>query len=356
VNGWQALSPASRTLVLGACVVVVAAGMQAAATLVSSVVLAVILAAVLAPLQQRLERAGVPGWVSVVLVLTPVLALGALFLGFLAASLAELNARIPGYLTRLDALATSLSTRFLGGPDAITNLLQAAAPTPGQIAGWATVALTGTFQATNDLLLFLFIVLYAGLEAGRFPNRLRALLGATNPTVDRLGRLAHDLRAYVVINGLIGLFVAIVRTMLLMLLGVDFALLWGAWSLLLTYVPTVGYPLAVIPPTLLALVDNGLGTATLVFVAFAVINTLVYNVVQPKWAGESLNLSPFVVIVSLFFWGVVLGAMGALLAVPLTMMVRTLLDASPQTRWLAELMSDAVAPTTDPPRADDPSA
>ncbi len=90
------------------------------------------------------------------------------------------------------------------------------------------------------------------------------------------------------------------------------------------------------------------GTCVVV-VAFSVINTVVYNVLQPKWAGESLNVAPVVVIISLFFWGIVLGAMGALLAVPLTMMVLTLLESSEQTRWPAALMRDRPPESTAPP-------
>jgi predicted PurR-regulated permease PerM len=160
----------------------------------------------------------------------------------------------------------------------------------------------------------------------------------------------------VLINGQVGLLVAVVRTGLLLALGVDFALLWGVWSLLLTYVPTIGYPLAVLPPTLLALVDRGPITALMVFVAFGVVNTVVYNLLQPRWAGASLDVSPLVVIVSLFVWGIILGAMGALLAIPLTLMTITLLESSEQTRWLAALMRDR-APTfadTAPPAPCDP--
>ncbi|HZS00806.1 MAG TPA: AI-2E family transporter [Chloroflexota bacterium] len=333
-----AASPAAQALLYGACVVVVAAGMQAAATLVSALVLAVVLATVLAPILRRLRAAGLPGWLAGLVVLAPVVLVGVLFVGFLVQSLSELNAKVPGYVTRLTTFAALVSARVSGDPETLQRLLPALAPQPSQIVGLATVALGGALQATNDLLLVLFVLLYACLEADSFPARVQAVVGPTSDLPRRLSALAAELRAFVVINGQTGLLVAVARTGVLLALGVDFALLWGAWSLLLTYVPAVGYPLAVLPPTLLALVDRGLGTALVVFLVFGIINTVVYNVLQPRWAGESLNISPFVVLLSLFVWGIVLGAMGALLAVPLTTMVITLLESSEQTRWLAALM------------------
>lgn len=335
-----AASPAAQVLLYGACIVVVAAGLQAAATLINALVLAVVLATVLAPVLRRLHTAGVPGWLAGLIVLAPVVLLGILFVGFLLHSLSELNTKIPGYVTRLATFVSLMSERFLGDPDALHRTIPTLVPQPGEIVTLTTTVLGSVLQATNDLLLVLFLLLYTCLEAESFVGRLQVVVGPTSDLPRRLGALARELRAFVVINGQAGLLVAAVRTGVLLALGVDFALLWGAWSLLLTYVPTVGYPLAVLPPTLLALVDRGPTPALLVFAAYSVINTAVYNVLQPKWAGESLNVSPLIVIVSLFFWGIVLGAMGALLAVPLTLMVLTLLESSEQTRWLAALMRD----------------
>jgi AI-2 transport protein TqsA len=347
-------SPAAEFLLYGACVVLVAAGMHAAATLVSALTLSIVLATVLAPILRRLHAAGLPGWLAGLVVLVPVVVLGVLFVGFLIQSLSELNEKVPGYVTRLATFAALLSERLLGDPDALHRLVPAMAPQPTQLVSLATSVLSGALQATNDLLLVLFVLLYACLEAESFPVRLRAIVGPTSGLPRRLNALAGELRAFVVINGQAGLLVAAVRTGVLLVLGVDFALLWGAWSLLLTYVPTIGFPLAVLPPTLLALVDHDLSTALVVFVAFGVINTAVYNVLQPKWAGESLNISPLVVLVSLMFWGIVLGAVGALLAVPLTTMVITLLESSEQTRWLAALMR-ARAPALAAPSAGRPN-
>src|SRR4051794_16208669 len=184
-----AATPAAQVLLYGACLVLVAAGMQAAANLVSALVLAVVLATVLAPVLDRLRTAGVPGWLAGLLVLVPVVLLGVFFVAFLVQSLTELNAKIPGYVTRLDAFARYLSERFFGEPGTLEQLIPNVLPQPGQIVSLATSALSGTLQATNDLLLVLFLLLYTCLEAESFPARVRAVVGPTSDVPRRLGAL-----------------------------------------------------------------------------------------------------------------------------------------------------------------------
>ena len=128
--------------------------------------------------------------------------------------------------------------------------------------------------------------------------------------------------------------------MFLLLLGVDFAILWGFLAFLLGYIPSVGFWLALIPPAALAFMEFGTTKALIVVVGYVVINGGVQNFIQPKLMGAGLNLSSLVVVLSLFFWAWVLGPMGALLAVPLTMIVKdVILDAYDDTRVLADLMS-----------------
>jgi predicted PurR-regulated permease PerM len=127
---------------------------------------------------------------------------------------------------------------------------------------------------------------------------------------------------------------------LLLILGVDFPLLWGVLTFLLSFIPTVGIWLAMIPPALLALLEFGLAKALPVVACFLLIDAVIENVIKPKFLGESLGIAPVVIILSLIFWAAVLGPVGAFLAVPLTMAVKQLvLEGDEEARWLAELMS-----------------
>jgi predicted PurR-regulated permease PerM len=195
------------------------------------------------------------------------------------------------------------------------------------------------------MVLIFFLLATPGLS-----TKLRLGSAANNPNLTRFRGLARDLREYVSITTWINLLVGVVNTVFLLLLGVDYALLWGLLSFLMGYIPNVGFWIALIPPFLLALLEFGAARALLVLVGYVVINGGVQNFLQPRMMGAGLNLSPFIVVLSLFFWGWVLGPMGALLAVPLTMIVKEVfLEAYDDTRGLAELMS-ADTPAKKPAR------
>ncbi len=124
--------------------------------------------------------------------------------------------------------------------------------------------------------------------------------------------------------------------------GIDFAVLWGLLFFLFGYIPYLGFYLAAIPPMLLGLFEYGLiGGAVGVLVGITIINALVENVIFPSLAGKGLKLSPTLVFLSLFYWSFVLGAAGALIAVPLTIVVKIILESSEETRMIAKLMESS---------------
>ena len=127
------------------------------------------------------------------------------------------------------------------------------------------------------------------------------------------------MRRYVVINSVFGLIVGALDIVLLLSLGVDFAILWGVVAFVLTFLPNVGFLIALSPPAALALIQFGFARAALVVAGFALINFVVDNVIKPRVVGESLDLSPAVIVLSLIFWTWMLGLSGALLAVPLSL-------------------------------------
>jgi predicted PurR-regulated permease PerM len=129
----------------------------------------------------------------------------------------------------------------------------------------------------------------------------------------------------------------------LMLIGVDYALLWGLIAFLLNYVPNIGSIIAAIPAVLLALVQLGPVHAVLVAGLYLIVNVVMGNAVEPRLMGKSLGLSTLVVFLSLVFWGWVLGPVGMLLSVPLTMIMKIALEVNPSTRWLAIMLGSDVS-------------
>ena len=219
---------------------------------------------------------------------------------------------------------------------------------PARLFGLIVDQLAKLTDSISNLVVVVLVVAYLLAESFRLPAKVQRRLRLGHTQLASLSGYIHDLRRYVLLTAELAALTGIGATILLLLLGVDFPILWGMLTFLLSFIPTVGLFLAMIPPALLALLEFGPGTALLVVAGYLLIDAVVENVVKPKFLGESLDIAPLVIILSLIFWAAVLSPMGALLTVPLTMAVKELLlEADEDNRWLAELMSsgeDAEAP------------
>jgi predicted PurR-regulated permease PerM len=156
--------------------------------------------------------------------------------------------------------------------------------------------------------------------------------------VSSVQQFTEDVRQYVNLMTVINFLVALGDTIILALLGIPFALLWGILAFFMGFIPSIGWWISLIPPFLIAWGQYGIGTAMVVLVAYILVNGGVQNIVQPKLMGKGLRISPLVVFVSVIFWATVLGGIGALIAVPLTMIVMKVLESSESTRWISALM------------------
>ena len=183
------------------------------------------------------------------------------------------------------------------------------------------------------------------------PGKIAAEVNKGNDYVGRLADFAKDLRSYVAITTLVGLVVGVIDTIFFIIMGIPLPLLWGLLSFLLSYIPVIGFWLAAIPPTIIAWLEYGLPTAVVVFLGIVIINAFFDEFVLPRYYGKGLDLSPVMVVISLPLWSAVLGSVGAILSVPITMIFKELmLEADEQNAWLARLMSTEVrAP---PPESD----
>jgi predicted PurR-regulated permease PerM len=147
--------------------------------------------------------------------------------------------------------------------------------------------------------------------------------------------------SYLAIKAGISVITGLLIFIWLKIIGVDYAVLWGLLAFLLNFVPTVGSFIAAIPAVLLALVQLGVGHAGLTLAGFAVVNFLMGSAIEPRWMGSGLNLSPLVVFASLVLWGWVLGPVGMLLSIPLTIMIKIALENQPETHWVSVMLGDA---------------
>lgn len=312
-----------------------------------SVVIPALLAAFLAVAADApvawLARKGVPRGAAIAGVVAAV-ALALLAVGMLVGSSAqELSHRAPAYQQALHEQIDSL----LGGrdvpfaPDAggIAEMIS-----PGAVLGLASDLLSGVGDAFGKGFLILLLMVFILLEAPGLDAKLEALGSSRGSWAS----LEGSVRSYLAIKTGTSLLTGVLVGLFLAVLGLEFAVLWGLLAFLLNYVPTIGSVVAALPAVLLALLQNGPGTALGVAAGYLVINILVSNVIEPRIMGQGLGLSILAVLLSLVFWGWLLGPVGMLLAVPLTTTVKIVLERHEETRGLAGLLgTGAGAPEGD---------
>jgi AI-2 transport protein TqsA len=197
--------------------------------------------------------------------------------------------------------------------------------------------LSGIAGFLSDLFLILMIMLFLLGEGAAMMDRLRGSTSRDNPHVERLAVVGRSVVRQLGLRAIVNLVTGSGVTVLFLLLGVDFALLWGILTFFLSFVPYIGLVLAVAPGVLLALAEFGLDRALLVIAGVTAINVLAENLLSPMLMSRGLSLSPTIVFLSFIFWAWLLGGPGAFLAVPITLFIAVMFDTFPETRWLASL-------------------
>ena len=204
-----------------------------------------------------------------------------------------------------------------------------------KIVGDTLNQLSGIFA---DGFLILFTVVFMSLEITSLPKKLKKIFTNPDISLSRVNEVYQNINKYIGIKSLTSLGTGLLVYIFLLIVGVDYPLLWGVLAFTLNFIPTIGSILAVIPPFLLTIIQLGFIESLVVLAGYITINTIIGNILEPKFMGKGLGLSTLVVFLSLVFWGWVLGPIGMLLSVPLTITIKIALDSSEETRWLAVLL------------------
>ena len=325
-----------------AAATIAVAGLRSISWLLGPVLLALVVVIALAPVQSWLLRRGWPRWASATVLLVLVWAVLLGFVGLLVLSAAQLATLLPHYSGQATTLLADLG-RTLHRPGLLSGQLSdlVSKIDYGQLVGVATGLLSRLTDAATTLLLLLSALVFMVLESAGFGRRL-ALVADEKPHLPiALGLFARGTRSYLLVSTVFGALVAVGDGIGLALLGVPAAALWGVLSFITNYVPNIGFVLGLVPPALLALLAGGWGELIAVVVLYAVLNFIIQTLVQPRFVGDSVGLSTTVTFIALLFWGWVMGALGALLAIPLTLLVKALLvDVDPRGHWLDVLLRE----------------
>ena len=341
----------SRLLLPLACLIVLIAGLRAAEPVVVPFLLSVFLAMLGFPLLMWLRRLGVPQSISIIVV---VLGLVVVLVGVGAIVGGSVNAftqALPQYQERLTLLLLSGEEQLASwGVNVSFSTVVGDLINPGQILQLAGGLLSRLAGIVSSFLLVFLTTVFMLTEATGFPAKIRAAWGDAGSRMLQFSSVMTPVHRYLIIKTAISLFTGTVLGTWVWALGVDFPLLWGLLAFLLNYVPNIGSIMAAVPPILVGLIQpgGGFGLALTVAIGYVALNLVVGNVAEPRMMGSRLGLSTLVVFMSLVFWGWVWGGVGMLLSVPLTMVVKILMQNNDELRWIAILldkMPDESGPT-----------
>jgi predicted PurR-regulated permease PerM len=314
-----------------------------------------------APVQGRLRRRGWPGWATglVVLVLVYAILLG-LALGIVV-SIARLATELPAYASTARGLVESATGRLADWGVGPEQLRQAAGSLSlDRVTGVLSALLSSVAGLASNFVFLLALLLFLSIEAGGAGDRL-ALIARDRPGItEALGHFAWGTRQYLIVTTVFGLIVAVLDTVALALLGIPLAVTWGLLAFITNYIPNIGFVIGVVPPALLGLLTGGPSLMLIVIVVYCVLNFVIQSIVQPRFIGDAVGLSVTVTFVALVFWAWLLGPLGAILAIPLTLLAKAVLvDVDPQARWADALLRASATepgPTTPRPSASAPDS
>jgi len=336
-QGWNNMNNASGrmvvSLVAAAAIFVILFGIRGSATIINPILLATVITITVLPIPSRLTKRGVPGWLALVLSILMVVVILGLVIATVFFSVAKLSTELPTYMASASEQATEDLSASEGSETSTQIELVTTSASP--IVQSLLASLLDLLVVFGMALAIFFFMISAAIS---LPPPSRMGLDPGNPTFGRIGELTEDVRKYMTVLTGINFLVGLGDTIFLMYMGVDFALLWGLLAWFMGYIPSVGFIIALIPPVLMAYAQYGLQSAIIVAIGYILINGGVQNFVQPKIMGNSLKISPVVVFVGLFIWGYLLGGIGAILAVPMTLLVVIIMENFEGTRPLAILM------------------
>jgi AI-2 transport protein TqsA len=320
-------------LVGAAAIVIILFGIRSSASIINPILLAAVITITVLPIPSRLTKRGMPGWLALVLTILMVVLILGLVIATVFFSITKLTTELPTYMASASQQA-SADLSSTTDSETSTQVEQVTLSISPVAQSMLASALDLLVQFGLALAIFFFMISAAlSLPA---PSRLG--LDPDMPVISRVTALTEDVRKYMTVLTGVNFLVGMGDTIFLLFMGVDYAVLWGLLAWFMGYIPSIGFIIALIPPVLMAYAQYGLQSALVVLIAYVLINGGIQNFYQPKVMGDRLRISPVIVFIGLFVWGYLLGGIGAILAVPMTLMVLIIMENFEGTRPLAILM------------------
>ena len=336
----NSFSTASRFIIISAAMVIIIAGMKMAATLLVPFLLAAFIAIICFPLMSHLQQKGLPKGLALMIVILLVVIIGFLLAVLIGGSITDFSHSMPLYQERIttqwSGVLQWLNDHGVSVTDSIKEMLN-----PAAAVGLMSSILKGFGSVLTNSFLIILTVVFILVEAAGMTDKIMAVESGDDALQGekKFSQIfVAKLRDYMSMKTIISMITGIIIAVAMWLVGVDYAVLWGVLAFMLNFIPNIGSIIAAVPAVLLTMVQLGFASALLVAMVYVTVNVIIGSVVEPKYMGKGLGLSTLVVFVSLVFWGWVLGPVGMLLSVPLTITVKLGLDSKPETQWLGHLL------------------
>ena len=332
-------SPIFRNLLVAAAVVILVFGLKYSSDVLAPIFFAATLAILFTPALWWLEKKRLPAGLALLVMVLTLGRLIALLIIILTASLEQLALRLPVYqellLQRIDAFSAAMGNFGLDVQEALSTMVL---DTTTLAKSVINVAL-GLLGNSVAIVFFLFLLFLMLLESKSIATKFQTRLQTGNNFVTQLGNYTKQIQKQYRIQTLSNLLSAVAITVVLLLFRLDFAILWGFLAFILGYIPNVGLIIAILPAIIIAFILYGLGTALVILAMVIILNAAMDNAVTPRIMGKGLNLPILLVFLSFLWWSWVFGFVGALLAIPATLFVKTLLQGRQETHFLVVLLS-----------------
>jgi predicted PurR-regulated permease PerM len=368
-NRWAL--PRGLIILLGVAAALAAAiGMRQFANILGPVFLALVLSIAVHPIRKLADRYRLPAWLGIVFALVAVYGIvfglfAILVIGGIqfATLLQDYAPQFQAFLQEAAQALESVGISSQQIQDFVNEL------SPSRLVGVAGSLLGGLAGVLTDIFFLIALLFFTVADAGSFASKLARLPVNGERLADAFDRFAHGSRQYLVVATIFGAIVAVCDVIALVILDIRYAWLWGLLAFITNYIPNIGFIIGLIPPTIIALIEHDVLTAVIVIIVYSVLNFVIQTIIQPRVVGVTVGLSATLSFLSLIVWATILGAAGAFLAIPMSLLVKAvLIDSDPDHAWLGKLLSsegpgkepegppgkdaDAVEPATGPPPAE----
>jgi len=326
---------AGHSLLVMAAVVIILAGIKLSSVIIVPFLLSLFLAIILSPLFLWLKKLGLGDiFPLIIIVLLLVLIMTSLAI-LVGNSVQDFTQNVPMYEIKLKSdLSEVLETVSSWGihipKEDILNLFQT-----DSIMRYIASTLKSFGSLITNSFMIIITIIFMLLEISQFAFKLNQ----TNAnSLKQVTEISDNIKHYILLKSFTSAATGIIITIILKITGIDYAILWGLLAFMLNFIPNIGSIIAAVPAVLMAIIQFNFTTATMIIVAYLIVNTIIGSIIEPRVLGKGLGLSTLIVFLSLIFWGWLLGPIGMLLSVPLTIMIKIALDTKEDTKWIATLL------------------